>query len=128
MISIDDDRRRPHQRLAALVAHEAAGDDVGHAFDRAGLPVDGDDRHDQAVGGEVLAIAHHLVGNLAGAVPSMKHAAGRHALADVARRCASNRMRSPFSTTITSVAPLVTRSATRAWRVSWRYSPCTGMK
>ena len=49
----------------------------GMRIDRAGLPVDGDDRHDHAVDREVPAIAQHFVADLADARAVDEHAAGR---------------------------------------------------
>src|SRR5262252_7991367 len=55
------------EQCLAVLHDEAARDDVGHAFERAGLLVDRDDRHDEAVLGEMTAIPQHLVADLAGA-------------------------------------------------------------
>src|SRR6476646_1195929 len=52
------------QRLAVF-HDDAARDDVGHALERARLLVDGDDRHDEAVLGEMAPVAQHLVADLA---------------------------------------------------------------
>ena len=54
------------QQGFAVFHHEAACDDVGDAFEHAGLLVDGDDRHDESVFSEVTAIAEHFVADLAG--------------------------------------------------------------
>ena len=61
--------------VVAFVHHEAARDHLGHALERAGLLVDGDDRHDQAVFSQVAAIAQHFVADLAGPRAVDQHAA-----------------------------------------------------
>jgi hypothetical protein len=45
------------QKFGAIVAEHAAGDDFGLRFHSAGVFVDGDDRDDDAVFGEMLAVA-----------------------------------------------------------------------
>ena len=130
MTSASSARAVGEQRLAVF-HDEAARDDVGHAFERAGLLVDRDDRHDEAVFGEVPAIAQHFVADLAGPRAVDQHAADRRLAGDaraVARRSAAT---SPFSASRISGCgsrPANTRSATRACCESWRYSPWTGTK
>src|SRR5712692_226550 len=52
-----DDRAGAGQQFLAIVAEEAAGHDFGLRFELPGVFVDGDDRHDHAVFGEMLAVA-----------------------------------------------------------------------
>src|SRR5262249_53914928 len=61
----------------AVFHDESARDDVGHAFERAGLFVDGDHRHDQSVLREVTAVAEHFVADLAGPRAVDQHAPDR---------------------------------------------------
>ncbi len=77
------DRRQERGAVLEHVAglglgHEAARDDLRRAFTPAGLPVHDHDRHHQAVGGEMAAVAQHLVVDLAGARAVDEHPAGRH--------------------------------------------------
>ena len=104
------------QRLAVF-HHEPAGDDVGHAFERAGLLVDRHDRHDQAVLGEVTAVAQHLVADFAGPGVVDQHAADRRLAGDAARRRRRTAIMSPFSASRISgrgSRPANTRPAIRA--------------
>ena len=70
------------EQRVAVVHDEAARDHLGHALERAGLLVDGDDRHDQAVFGQVAAIAEHLVAHLARPRAVDQHAADRRLAGD----------------------------------------------
>ena len=114
------------QRLAVL-HDEAARDDVGHAFERAGLLVDRDDRHDQAVLGQVPAIAQHLVADLAGPRAVDQDAADRRLAGDAGRRASSN----CSDVAVLGQQHLGPRLApgehaarrSRACCDSWRYSP-----
>src|SRR5215475_2077775 len=54
------------QQRFAVFHHEPARDDVGHAFERAGLFVDGHDRHDQPVFCKMTTVAKYLVSDLTG--------------------------------------------------------------
>ena len=60
----------------AFVDDEAARDQFGFADQRAGLAADRDDRDDDAVAGEVPAIAQHFVADLADARHVDQHASG----------------------------------------------------
>src|SRR2546427_79992 len=55
------------QQRLAVFHDEPARDDVGDAFEGAGLFVDRDHGDDQAVFGEMAAVAEHFVPHLAGA-------------------------------------------------------------
>ena len=64
--------RREHRVLRLLEqllglgrVDPAAGDDLGAGDDLARLRVDGDDHHDHALLGEVLAVAQHAVADVA---------------------------------------------------------------
>src|SRR5262245_12369481 len=54
------------QQRLAVFHHEPARDDVWHAFERAGLFVDGDYGHDESILGKVTAISQHLVTDFTG--------------------------------------------------------------
>src|SRR5262245_26277759 len=54
-----------------------ARDDVRHAFERARLLIDGDDRDDEAVFGEMPAVAQHLVADFTGPRVVDQHASDR---------------------------------------------------
>src|SRR5436190_3063222 len=77
---LDDVAEQPRaireQRLA-IFHHEAARDDVGYAFERAGLFVDRDDGNDEAFLRQMTAVAEHFVADLAGARIVDQHAADR---------------------------------------------------
>ena len=67
-----------HQRVALVEVDEPARDDLGLADDRAGLLVDRDDDHEDAVGRERATVAQHDVADLPTDSPSTIHVAGRY--------------------------------------------------
>src|SRR5205809_3005141 len=77
---IDDVAEQPRavgeQRLAVL-HDESARDDVGNAFERAGLLVDRHDRDDQPFLGQMTAVAQDLVSNLSSPCVVNQHAPHR---------------------------------------------------
>src|SRR2546425_1285988 len=54
----DNDVARPRDELLPVVAQKSSGDDFRQRFDFPRVFVDGDDRHDDAVFGEVLPVAN----------------------------------------------------------------------
>ena len=87
--------RAPSRSNSALgrVLREAAAHEVWVAFDLAGLFVDGDDRHEESVLGEVPAIAQHLVDDFAGTGSIDQHTPRRRLSRDggAVRRSAGRR-------------------------------------
>ncbi len=71
------------EQLVVVVARdEAAGDELGFAHQRAREPADRDDGDDDAVTGEMPAVAQHLVADLADARDVDEDAAGRRLVGD----------------------------------------------
>ena len=110
--------------LAGVDVHEAAGDDLRVA-DQLPVAVDGDDDDDEAVLGEVLAVAHDHLRHLL-RLRVDEDLAVRRALLEDAQHSPSISATCPFVITMPCGTP--TLSARRAWWMRCRSVPCIGMK